>query len=174
MWWLGTMESDTVSESLTDQVGGILKVRVTSIQKLDTGFSGGILKFQTLVSQWDTKKKCQFQTLWWCEILKIPEGRWVKSSGVRQNKITKGGRLSLGWSRKERIKEVRWADIGPVKPFQASNLGTKRAKPVWSWIITVFFRPSRPVCRAPRPHFHCAQLIFQRGHILESLTIQKV
>ena len=63
MWWLGTMESDTVSESLTDQVGGILKVRVTSIQKLDTGFSGGILKFQTLVSQWDTEKKCQFQTL---------------------------------------------------------------------------------------------------------------
>ena len=57
------MESDTVSESLTDQVGGILKVRVTSIQKLDTGFSGGILKFQTLVSQWDTEKKCQFQTL---------------------------------------------------------------------------------------------------------------
>ena len=58
------MESDTVSESLTDQVGGILKVRVTSIQKLDTGFSGGILKFQTLVSQWDTEKKCQFQTLY--------------------------------------------------------------------------------------------------------------
>ena len=57
------MESDTVSESLTDQVGGILKVRVTSIQKLDTGFSGGTLKFQTLVSQWDTETKCQFQTL---------------------------------------------------------------------------------------------------------------
>ena len=57
------MESDTVSESLTDPVGGILKVRVTSIQKLNTGFSGGILKFQTLVSQWDTEKKCQFQTL---------------------------------------------------------------------------------------------------------------
>ena len=52
-----------MSESLTDQVGGILKVRVTSTQKLDTGFSGGILKFQTLVSQWDTEKKCQFQTL---------------------------------------------------------------------------------------------------------------
>ena len=52
-----------MSESLTDQVSGILKVRVTSIQKLDTGFSGGILKFQTLVSQWDTEKKCQFQTL---------------------------------------------------------------------------------------------------------------
>ena len=52
-----------MSESLTDQVGGILKVRVTSIQKLDTGFSGGILKFQTLVSQWDTEKKWQFQTL---------------------------------------------------------------------------------------------------------------
>ena len=58
------MESDTVSESLTDPVGGILKVRVTSIQKLNTGFSGGILKFQTLVSKpWDTEKKCQFQTL---------------------------------------------------------------------------------------------------------------
>ena len=57
------MESDTVSESLTDQVDGILKVSLTSIQKLDTGFSGGILKFQTLVSQWDTEKKCQFQTL---------------------------------------------------------------------------------------------------------------
>ena len=69
MWWLGTMESDTVSESLTDQVGGILKVRVTSIQKLDTGFSGGILKFQTLVSQWDTEKKCQFQTLWFGKFL---------------------------------------------------------------------------------------------------------
>ena len=55
-----------MSESLTDQVGGILKVRVTSIQKLDTGFSGGILKFQTLVSQWDTEKKCQFQTLYVC------------------------------------------------------------------------------------------------------------
>ena len=52
-----------MSESLTDQVDGILKVRVTSIQKLDTGFSEGILKFQTLVSQWDTEKKCQFQTL---------------------------------------------------------------------------------------------------------------
>ena len=57
------METDTVSESLTDQVDGILKVSLTSIQKLDTGFSGGILKFQTLVSQWDTEKKCQFQTL---------------------------------------------------------------------------------------------------------------
>ena len=63
-----------MSESLTDQVGAILKVRVTSIQKLDTGFSGGILKFQTLVSQWDTEKKCQFQTLLYIDGTGVREG----------------------------------------------------------------------------------------------------
>jgi hypothetical protein len=45
--------------------GIILMVPVTSIQKLDTGFSGGILNFEScMVSQLDTEKKYKFQTLY--------------------------------------------------------------------------------------------------------------
>ena len=40
-------------------------VPVTSIQKLHTGFSGGILNFEScMVSQLDTEKKYKFQTLY--------------------------------------------------------------------------------------------------------------
>jgi hypothetical protein len=38
---------------------------ITSIQKLDTGLSGGILNFEScMVSQLDTEKKYKFQTLY--------------------------------------------------------------------------------------------------------------